>query len=301
MSTKRRGLLRHLLTDPVACSAIVLLVAMAVAALVGPLLVGFDPLESDLRSRYSAPDAVHVLGTDGLGRDILARILLGMRVSLLVGVCAVALGFTVGVIAALLSGYFGGWVNAVISRVIEAQLSIPFLLLVLTIMALLGPSLVNVIVVLGLTSWLAYARVLTPEVSRIRNEPFVQASRTIGVPTPRILVRNVMPNIINVTIPIAALEVGAAIISASTLDFFGVGIPAPNPTLGGMITEGRGVISTAWWITVFPGLAIVVLVACCSLLADSAARYLNPKEREMLRRGPRRLVRMERRAHGTLA
>lgn len=277
------SLVRHVISDRMAMAAVFAILGLVLLSLAGPHFLGLDPVANDLANRYAPPSMEHWFGTDALGRDVFIRVLYGLRISLLIAVCAVGVGLSVGLLAALVSGYYGGWIYMVTSRLIDAQLSIPFLLLVLTLMAMLGASLVNVIIVLGLTTWLSYARVVTPEVRRLRREPFVLAAETIGVSSIRILWRNVLPNVIGVAIPIAALEIGGVIISASTLDFFGVGVPPPTPTLGGMIAEGRLVVTTAWWNTVFPGLALTALVASFSLIGDSVSRYMNPRERQIQR------------------
>jgi ABC-type dipeptide/oligopeptide/nickel transport system permease subunit len=224
-------------------------------------------------------DLRHLLGTDVLGRDQLSRLIYAARVSLLVGLVSVAVACLVGVPAGLVSGFFGGRVDSVLMRIADVQLSFPMILLALTIVALLGPSLTNVIVTIGITSWVPYARIVRSTVLSLKGQPFVEAARAIGCGTIRILARHLLPNAWAPIIIVATLQVGRAIIMESSLSFLGLGVRPPTPTWGSMLADGRTFIFVAWWLAVPAGLAILTTVLGVNLLGNGLRYLIDPRLR----------------------
>jgi peptide/nickel transport system permease protein len=221
--------------------------------------------------------ASYLLGTDQVGRDILSRMIHGARISLLVGVAAVVVSVLVGVSLGLLSGYLGGRIDTVIMTVVDVTLSFPQLLLALAFVAALGPSLVTIVVVLGLTGWERYARVVRAEVLALREKDFVEAARAMGVGAMRTLVRHVLPNTFSSIIVLSTLQVAQAILQEAALSFLGVGSGRAYPTWGQMIALGRDFVSVAWWLPTFPGLAILLTVLAINLVGDRLRDALDPR------------------------
>ncbi|HWC05440.1 MAG TPA: ABC transporter permease [Methylomirabilota bacterium] len=277
------ALVRRLIRRRTALFGLVVVVAVAFAALLAPVLVPFDPLAQDIGQRLKPPGWIspegraHWLGTDQLGRDILGRILFGTRIALVVGLAAVAIAGTLGLIIGLVSGYFGGWVDDLFMRLADIQLAFPFILLALAVIGVLGPSLRNIIVVVGISGWVVYARIVRGEVLSLREREFVQAARAVGSPAARVIARHVVPNAFTPWLVIATLDMARVIIVESALSFLGLGVPPPTPTWGGMLADGRVYMSTAWWLATFPGLAILVTVLGINLLGDGLRDTLDPR------------------------
>jgi peptide/nickel transport system permease protein len=275
----------RLLRDRWACVALLLLVILVLLAVTAPLLPMADPLDQDLLGRLMPPSWAtsgswaHPLGTDQLGRDILSRVIWGARVSLVVGVSAVAISGVIGVIAGVLAGYFGGWVDNVLMRIADGQLAIPFILLVIAVIAVVGPGIEKVVPVLGVTGWVVYARVARAEVLSLREREFVLASRVIGASGARIVARHLLPNVVAPIIVLATLEMATVIISEAALSFLGLGVGASHPTWGGMLNDGRQFLRQAWWLATFPGLCISALVLAVNLLGDGLRDALDPRLR----------------------
>ncbi len=256
---------------------LVLEVFLAVAA---PLLTGYDPLKGDLELRLLAPGSPgHLLGTDPLGRDLLARMLYGARISLVVGVVAVAVAGAVGVVAGLIMAYRGGWLDIVGSRLVDVQLSFPFMALALSIAAVLGAGLTGIVATLAISSWVLYARLVRGETLAMKQQEFVEAARTLGAPWWRILVRHILPNVVGPAIALGSLEAGRLIVAESSLSFLGYGIQPPIPAWGNMLAEGKDYMSRAWWLTVLPGLAISITCLSTTLLGDWLTEVLDPRQR----------------------
>jgi peptide/nickel transport system permease protein len=269
--------LRRLIRRRTALFGLVVFAAVVLAALLAPLLAPYDPLVQDIGQRLKPPGWVghqgraHWLGTDHLGRDILGRILYGARIALVVGLAAVAIAGT------LVSGYFGGWVDDLFMRLADIQLAFPFILLALAVIGVLGPSLRNIIAVVGVSGWVVYARIVRGEVLSLREREFVQAARAVGSPPGRVIVRHVVPNAFTPWLVIATLDMARVIIVESALSFLGLGVPPPTPTWGAMLADGRVYMSTAWWLATFPGLAILVTVLGINLLGDGLRDTLDPR------------------------
>ena len=252
-------------------------------AILAPMVAPHDPGRQSLIRRYTPPfwqpggSAEHPLGTDHIGRDVLSRIVHGARISLLVGVCAVALSSIIGVAVGLVSGFSAGRMDTVIMTFVDIMLSFPALLLALAFAAALGPSLTTVILVLGLTGWERYARVVRAEVLALRERDFVEAARAMGAGAARIVLRHVLPNTLSSIIVLVTLQVAQAILAEAALSFLGVGTGKAYPTWGQMIAQGRDVVTVAWWLPTFPGLAILVTVLSINLVGDRLRDALDPR------------------------
>jgi peptide/nickel transport system permease protein len=275
--------LRRLARRRTALFGLGVVVIVLLAAAFAPLLTPFDPLEQDINQRLKEPGwqtaegRVHVLGTDHLGRDILARVIFGSRIALLVGLSAVLISGVLGMAIGLVSGYFGGKVDDFFMRLADIQLAFPFILLAIAVIGVLGPSLRNIIIVIGVSSWVVYARVVRGEVLSIREREFVQAAIALGSRDGRVLVRHVLPNAFTPWLVVATLDMARVIVIESALSFLGLGVQPPTPTWGGMLADGRVYLSTAWWLATFPGLAILVTVLGINLLGDGLRDTLDPR------------------------
>ncbi len=280
---ERFGLLSRLARRRTALFGLVVVVAVGLAALFAPWLAPFDPLTQELTYRLRAPgwhDAsgrVHLLGTDHLGRDILARILYGSRIALVVGVAVVGISGLLGMMIGLVSGYFGGRIDDLFMRLADIQLAFPFILLAIAVIGVLGPSLPNIIIVIGVSSWVVYARVVRGEVLSLREREFVLAAVALGSRDWQILLRHVLPNAFTPWLVVATLDMARVIVVESALSFLGLGVQPPTPTWGGMLAAGRVYLSTAWWLATFPGLAILVTVLGINLLGDGLRDTFDPR------------------------
>ncbi len=276
-------LLVRLIRRRTALFGLVVVAMVALTAVFAPALSPFDPLEQDIGQRLKEPgwqDAqgrAHLLGTDHLGRDILARIIYGSRVALMVGLSAVLISGLLGMAIGLVAGYFGGRVDDFFMRLADIQLAFPFILLAIAVIGVLGPSLRNIIVVIGVSSWVVYARVVRGEVLSIREREFVQAAIALGSRDGRILLRHVLPNAFTPWLVVATLDMARVIVIESALSFLGLGVQPPTPTWGGMLADGRVYLSTAWWLATFPGLAILVTVLGINLFGDGLRDTLDPR------------------------
>ena len=255
------------------------LVGLAVlAAVIGPWLVPYDPSAQELALRLEGPSRLHWLGLDELGRDILARVMSGARISLFVALVVVSVSASIGAVMGSLAGYYGGIVDEAISRVIDILLAFPGLLLAIALVAVLGPSLTNVVLALSLIGWVGYARVVRAQVLQAREFEYVAAARAIGAATPRILVRHVLPAALPALTVQATLGIGGAILSEAALSFLGLGVQSPTPSWGAMLNYGRVHVLDAPHLTVFPGLAIALVVLGLNLLGDSLRDRLGGAE-----------------------
>lgn len=254
----------------------VIVLGAVLAALFGPWLSPFDPSVQELALRLEGPTGAHWFGLDELGRDIFARVLSGARISLLVGIVVVGVSSTIGILLGSIAGYFGGRVDEAISRVVDVLLAFPGLLLAIALVAVLGPSLTNVVLALSLIGWVGYARLVRGQVLRARELEFVQAARALGASTPRILLRHVVPTALPAVTVQATLGMGGAILAEAALSFLGLGVQPPTPSWGTMLNYGRGHLLDAPHLTVFPGLAIAVLVLGFNFLGDGLRDAIDP-------------------------
>lgn len=279
---KRRWLI-DLKRSPLAIFGIVVIVMMAFIAIFAPVLTKYDPTSVDLAVRLKPPmpfkgsTSEHILGTDALGRDIAARLANGARVSLLVGIVAVFISGVLGVSLGLVTGYFGGWFDDVLMRLADVQLAFPFILLMLAVLAVIGPGLWNLILVLGVTGWVTYARVVRGQVFSLREKEYIIAARSIGSSSLRIIFLHIMPNVLGPVIVIASFAVASTIVAEASLSFLGLGVKPTTPTWGMMLSDGREYIRTAWWLTTLPGLALAITVLGINLLGDWLRDVLDPR------------------------
>lgn len=280
-----RGLLRGLTRGSgwLGLVGLALIAVLVLLAAFGPLLDLPDPTRTNLRARMMAPTiswlglGAHPLGTDQLGRDILSRIVAGSRVTLAVAGAAVILGGVVGTLLGLVAGYFGGWIDRILMRLADIQLAVPLMLLALMVIAALGPSLQNLVMVLALVSWVRYARIVRGQVLAVREREFVQSARAIGASARRIILRHILPNVLTPAVVVATLELARVIVLEAGLSFLGLGVQPPFASWGRMLAEGRTYIASAWWIITFPGLALMLTVLSVNLLGDWLRDHLDPR------------------------
>lgn len=264
---------------------IVILIIWVLVAALAPLLAPYGVNDIDIIHRLTPPcwqeggSAVHILGTDQLGRDVLTRLIYGSQTSLIVGLVSVVVGMVIGVTLGLMAGYFGGWVDAVISRIIDIMLAFPFIFMAMLLVAALGSSLVNVIIVLGITGWVPYARTVRANVLSVREKEFVRAANTVGCTHRRILFQHILPSVIDSAIILGTMDVGTYILSEASLTFLGLGIPPKIATWGNMIATGQDYIYSAWWLTAIPGLALLIGCVSVNFVGDWVRDVRDPRLR----------------------
>ncbi|MEG0493073.1 MAG: ABC transporter permease [Clostridia bacterium] len=260
----------------------ILVITIVLLSLFANTIAPFDPLKQNLRSRLKAPTgefANYVFGGDALGRDILSRLLVGSQVSLQISFSVVILTATIGTILGIVAGFFGGWVDTLIMRVSDVQVSIPPMVLAIAVMAVLGNSVVNLIGVLVFTRWVQYARVVRSNVMMIRNTDFIRASTVLGSSKIRIMFTQILPNVLTSLIIVMSQEFGRTIMTESSLSFLGLGVPPPAPSWGVMIAEGREYLSTAPWVVIVPAVALAIAVLAFNFLGDGVRDVLDPKNK----------------------
>jgi peptide/nickel transport system permease protein len=259
---------------------------VVVAAVAAPVLAPHDPISQNLAMALKPPfwaatgDLSYPLGTDHYGRDVFSRLVFGARVSLFVAVSAALIGASIGVSLGLIAGYFGGWIDTLVMRLVDLNLAFPLVLLALAIVAILGPNLRNLILVMSITAWMIYARVVRGITRSMRAEEFVQSARASGASDARIVLRHLLPNMLAPVVVIWTFEVARIILLESALSFLGLGVPPPTPTWGRMLAEGRDYLTVAGWTSVFPGLAIMITVLGINFLGDGARDLLDPRLRK---------------------
>ncbi|WP_154663500.1 ABC transporter permease [Neobacillus dielmonensis] len=257
------------------------IVFFVLIAIFGPMMVEYNPVQTDTAHRLLPPgseigDSTAWLGTDQTGQDVLAQLIHGARISLYVAVATVLIGGGIGVILGLLSGYFGGWVDTIIMRIADIQLSFPAILLAILIAGVLGPSVTNVIITLSITRWVTFARVIRGATLAAKNKDFVDSARVIGASNFRILTKYILPVCLSPLLVVVTVQIGLVIISEASLSFLGLGTPPDNASWGLLISLGRDYISTAWWISVMPGIALAILVVCVGFLGDALRDESDP-------------------------
>ena len=281
--SSKNQFMRRLVRSKIALGASVVILLVTFAAVFAPLIAPNDPASLALIRRLKEPGFVDAsgreywLGTDTIGRDVYSRLVYGARVSLVVGLSAVLVSGTIGVLLGLISGFFGGWADDVIMRVADIQLSFPTILLALAIMAVLGPGLDKIIIVLGLTGWVQYGRIVRGQVLSLKQEEFVLAARATGVRNWRIILRHILPNSWSPVIVIASFSVASNIVSEASLSFLGIGVPPAIPSWGVMLADSRQYLGIAEWLTIPPGLAISLTVLSINILGDWLRDFLDPR------------------------
>jgi peptide/nickel transport system permease protein len=271
---------------PVVPTSILLVIALV--AIFANQLAPYDPEIGSLAARFKPPfwqnggSAKYLLGTDQLGRDVLSRLIFGARVSMVVGITAVIVAGSLGTLLGILSGYLGGWVDQVIMRITDTWLALPALTFAIFLAAIVGPSMWNIVIILGLTYWTRYARVVRAEVLSLREREFVRLAIVAGCSKWTIMSRHILPNVANSAVVLASLMLGVVIITEATLSFLGVGVPPPQPAWGLMLSDGKqGMMVGYWWLTVFPGCCIMLMVLSANLLGDWLRVKLDPQLRQL--------------------
>jgi peptide/nickel transport system permease protein len=273
----RSPFVRKFLANKGAVFGAVVLLLFILAALLAPWIAPHDPLKANFLAVRKAPSMIYWLGTDELGRDLFSRLLWGARSSLLAGAVSVAIAMAIGVPLGLLAGYFGGKLDAIISRVMEALLSCPFLVLAIALGAFLGPSLTNAMIAIGLSAMPIFARLTRGQVLAIRHEDYLEGARAIGLPDRWIILRYVLPNVLSPLVVQATLTIAAAILAEASLSFLGLGQQPPSPSWGSMLNTAKNFMEQAPWMSIAPGVAIYITVLCFNLLGDGLRDALDPK------------------------
>jgi len=281
-SSLRRRRAWGLFRRPQAVLGLAALTLVIVIAIGASFIAPHDPYVQSLDERLRPPfwsggNLAHPLGTDQLGRDILSRLIYGARISMAVGLAAVLISGSLGVAAGVTAGFYGGLVDEGLMRLVDLRLALPFILLVIAVIAVFGPSLLNLIVILGLTGWAPYARVVRAEVLSIRERELVTAARALGASDGRLMIRHILPNTLASAIVIGSLELAQMIVTESALSFLGLGVQPPTPSWGSMLGEGRDYLLTSWWLATFPGLAIALTAVAINLVGDWLRDLLDPR------------------------
>jgi len=266
---------------------ILILSLFVISGLTAPLLAPHNPERGNIRDRLIPPAWVeggsteYLLGTDHLGRDLLSRVIYGARISLVVVAVTLGIGGTIGVVLGLVSGYYGGWIEELIMRLVDIKLAIPTILLALVLVLALGQSFLIIVVILAIAIWPRFARNTRGEVLQLKTMDYVALAKVSGASTPRILFKHIFPGVVNTLIILATLEVGIVILLESTLSFLGAGVPPPTPAWGSMVADGRDRLAVAWWISTMPGLAIMLVVLSMNIFGDWLRDKLDPRLRQL--------------------
>jgi peptide/nickel transport system permease protein len=270
---------RHFKKNRLGVGGLVIIIIVFLIAIFAPFLSPYDPGKTDVSLKLKPPSFQHYLGTDQLGRDVFSRMLYGSQISLSVGFVAVGISILIGILIGAIAGYKGGWVDSLLMRFVDIMLSFPSFFLILTVVAILRPNIYNVMIVIGITSWEGTARFVRAEFLSLRERDYVQAARALGVKDRRIIFRHILPNALAPVFVTASLGVASAILVEAGLSFLGFGVQPPAPSWGNILTEGRTYIFDAWWLTVFPGLAILITVLSFNLFGEGLRDALDPRLR----------------------
>jgi len=275
----REVLWQRLRRNRMAMAGASIVLLMFLLAALAPF-VGRDPGAINIAHRLTPPGPAYLFGTDDLGRDVLVRILYGARISLLVGFVAVGIATAIGILLGALAGYYGRWVDSLIMRFVDIMLCFPTFFLILAVIAFLEPSIWNIMIIIGLTSWMGVARLVRAECLSLRERDFVVAAQALGAKDARIIFRHILPNALSPVLVSATLGVAGAILTESALSFLGIGVQPPTPSWGNMLIAGKQTLGTAWWLSVFPGLAILVTVLGYNLLGEGIRDAMDPRIRD---------------------
>jgi peptide/nickel transport system permease protein len=270
-------ILKKALRNPLSLVGFIIIISVFILAMFAPFIAPYDPNEINVKAILLGPSIEYWMGTDGLGRDVLSRMLYGGRISLLVGLVAVGISTLIGIILGALAGYYRGWVDTVIMRLVDIMLSIPSFFLILAVIAFLTPSIINIMIVIGLTSWMGVTRLVRAEFLSLSEREFVLASRTLGAKDARLIFTHLLPNSLTPIIVSAVLGVAGAVLMESGLSFLGLGVQAPQASWGNILTDGKEYIQFAWWLSLFPGLAILITVLGYNLLGEGLRDALDPR------------------------
>jgi peptide/nickel transport system permease protein len=279
MESQLKVFWRYFKRNRLAIFGLIVIAALFLIAGLAAFLAPYDPGQTNVALKLNRPSLHHYLGTDQLGRDVFSRMLYGSRVSLSVGFVAVAISIFIGILVGAVAGYYGGWADNILMRFVDTMLCFPTFFLILTVVALLGPGILKIMVVIGITSWMGTSRFVRAEFLSLRERDFTQAARALGVKDFRIIFRHILPNALAPVFVTATLDVATAILVEAGLSFLGFGVQPPAPSWGNILTEGRTYIFDAWWLTVFPGLAILVTVLSFNLLGEGLRDAIDPRLR----------------------
>jgi len=272
--------MRAFLENKTAVISLIFIISMLAFALFAPFIARQNPAAMDTDSVLAGPSCAHIFGTDTLGRDIFSRIVYGSRISLSIGFIAVGIAVIIGLFFGSVAGYYGGKIDAVIMRFVDIMLCFPTFFLILAVIAILEPSIVNIMIVIGLTSWMGVARLVRAEILTLKERDFIAASRVMGAGDAWIITRHLIPNALGPVFVSATLGIGGAILTESALSFLGIGVQPPIPSWGNILMDGKSTLGVAWWLTVFPGLFILFTVLSYNLLSDGLRDILEPKLRD---------------------
>jgi peptide/nickel transport system permease protein len=278
-----RSKLRQVLGNFAFTAGAIMTLIVVIMALFAPIIAPYDPSMQDSSRRLEGPSSDHWLGLDDLGRDVLSRVIFGARVSLRVGFSVVVISSIIGILFGAIAGYFGGWLDTIIMRLSDILLAFPGILLAIALVAVLGPSLNNVILALSVIGWVSYARLVRGQVLKVREMEFVTAAQALGARAPRVIGLHVLPNVINPVIVMATLGLAGAILAEASLSFLGLGVQPPTPSWGAMLTTGRRYIGIANHLAIFPGIAIMIAVMGLNFLGDGLIDALDPKYRKNIK------------------
>jgi len=251
-----------------------------VLSIFAPLIAPYNPSTIDIKNILVGPNYSHWLGTDDLGRDVLSRMIWGGRISLEVGFVAIGIATIIGIILGSLAGFYGGWIDSMIMRAVDIMLSIPTIFLILAVIAILEPSIINIMIIIGLTSWMEPARLIRAEFITLKEREFVMAAHAMGATDRRIIMKHVLPNGLSPILVSATMGIGGAILIESGLSFLGLGVQPPTPSWGSLLSAGKDNIEIAWWLSAFPGLAILITVLGYNLLGEGIRDALDPRQRD---------------------
>ena len=277
---KRREFWARFKRNRLAMTGLALVAGLFAVSLLAPWIAPYDPNFIDLKAVLMPPDGQHLLGTDPLGRDVLSRIIFGSQVSLKVGFVSVGLATLIGLLIGAVAGYYGGWVDQLLMRLVDLMLCFPAFFLILAVIALLEPSIWNIMAVIGLTGWMGVARLVRAEFLSLKEREFVVAARALGASDARLIWRHLLPNALAPVMVSATLGVAGAILTESALSFLGLGVQPPTPSWGNILTAGKDNIEIAWWLSFFPGLAILVTVMSYNLLGEGIREAIDPRLKE---------------------
>jgi peptide/nickel transport system permease protein len=272
-------LLQRIIKHNLALVGLIILAPMFLCAVLAPLISPHDPVEPDLKNILTGPTWSHPFGTDTLGRDVFSRVIYGSRISLLVGFVSVGIATLIGIMIGAVSGYSGGILDELIMRFVDLMMCFPTFFLILAVIALLEPSIWNIMIVIGLTNWMGIARLVRAEILSIKGKEYVLAAKAMGFPRRRIIFGHVLPNALSPVYVVATLGIGGAILTESALSFLGIGVQPPTPSWGNILTQAKDNIEVAWWLSLYPGLAIFLTVMGYNLLGEGLRDVFDPRRR----------------------
>ena len=274
-----RDVARHVLRNPLSLSGLIIIILLILLAVLAPFIAPYDPFATDPLQKLQPPSTKHLMGTDGLGRDILSRVLYGTRISLWIAILILVTAGIFGTIVGIVAGYAGGFLDNILMRITDIFMAFPRLILAMAIAAALGPSLTNVVIAISFGAWTVFARLARSRAIAVREEDFVEAARALGASNLRILFKHILPMALSPVIVQATLSMGGIILTAAGLGFLGFGAQPPTPEWGVMVSDGRNFMPHGWWVSTFPGLAIMITVLGFNLLGDGIRDILDPRMR----------------------